>query len=271
MLHGLAIDTPVRQAVAPIPLDEIREALAYRIPIYRLLSGVFLEEPGANFLNSLRSPESLAALAVAGLDFDADFLAPDTAVLAERLAVEYASLFAVSGGFPPIESVRLTGRLKQDPYFAVTQTYSRFGFQVGSVRFFVFEDQLGVELAFVAELLERAQAALAGNDETEYRRMEKEVKRFWAVHLGKWVRGYARLVQRAAEHSLYREMARLLESFADEEIALLGLRIEDEDQARAVVPKSEIQVAFNPDEPVCGACPSGPQSLLARLEGPHAA
>jgi TorA maturation chaperone TorD len=271
MLHGLAIDTTVRQSVAPASVGEILEALAYRIPIYRLLSGVFLEEPAVAFLDALRSPDSLAALAEAGLDFDPDFLAPDTASLAERLAVEYASMFATAGGFPPIESVRLTGRLKQDPYFAVTQTYGRFGFQVGSVRFFVFEDQLGVELAFVAELLERAQAALAGNDDDEYRRLDKEVKRFWAVHLGKWVRGYARLVQRAAEHSLYREMARLLESFADEEVALLGLRVDDEDQAHPVVPKSEIQVAFNPDEPVCGACPSSPQSVLAGLEGPHAA
>jgi TorA maturation chaperone TorD len=180
-------------------------------------------------------------------------------------------MFTASGGFPPIESARLTGRLKQEPYFDVSQTYRRFGFQVGKTRFFVFEDQLGVELAFVAEMLERCLAALDRGDAAEYRKLEREIRRFWSVHLGKWLRGYARLVQRASEHSFYRQMARLLESFASEEIVLLGLRIEDEDQARAVVPKSEIQVAFNPDEPVCGACSSGPQSVLARLEGAHAA
>jgi TorA maturation chaperone TorD len=269
MLQGLAISTPARQASGSA--EEVREALAYRIPLYRLLSAVFLEEPGAAFLAALRSDESLDALAEAGLVFGDDFLAPAMPVLADTLAVEYATLFASSGGFPPIESARLTGRLKQDSYFAAAQAYRRFGFEIGKVRFSVFEDQLGVELAFVAALLERSLAALEGGDADEYRRLEKEVKRFWTVHLGRWVRGFARLVQRASDHSFYREMARLLESFADDEIVLLGLRIADEDQGRAEVPKSEIQVAFNPDEPVCDACPSSPQSVLQRLEGPHAA
>ncbi len=271
MLHALAIDTPDRSAPLPVPVDEIRDALTYRIPIYRLLSGVFLEEPSVAFLDALRAPESLAALAEAGLVFDADFLAPDVVTLADTLAVEYASMFAASGGFPPIESARLTGRLKQQPYFDVSETYRRFGFEMGKTRFFVFEDQLGVELTFVAEMLERCLGALANDDTAAYRKLEREVKRFWTVHLGKWLRGYSRLLQRASEHSLYREMARVLESFANEEIALLGLRIEDEDQARTVVPKSEIQIAFNPDEPVCGKCSSGPQSVLARLQAPHAA
>lgn len=270
MLHGLELEASHRPA-PPAAAADARQTQAWRIPLYRLLSGVFLQEPDAGFLYALRRPESLQALAAAGLAFDADFLATDTATLADRLAVEYASLFATAGGFPPIESVRLTGRLKQEPYFDVAQTYARHGFRVGGARFFVFEDQLGVELAFVAALLERAEAALERQDEAECRRLDKEVKRFWAVHLGKWVRGYARLVQQAAEHSLYREMAKLLEAFADQEIELLRLRIEDEEPGRRVVPKSEVQVAFNPDEPVCGACPSAPQSLLSRLEGSHAA
>jgi TorA maturation chaperone TorD len=271
MLDGLAIEPSVRQAAAPLPVDEIRGMLSYRIPLYRLLSGVFLEEPSVEFLDALRAPDALTALAEAGLAFDADFLAPDVTTLANTLAVEYTSMFASAGGLPPIESARLTGRLKQDPYFEVTQTYRRFGFAMAKTRFFTFEDQLGVELAFVADMLERCLGLLDGDDAGDYRRLEREIKRFWTVHLGKWVRGYARLLQRASDHSFYREMGRLLESFAQEEIALLGLRIEDEDQARTVVPKSEIKLEFNPDEPVCGACPSSPQSVLTRLEGPHAA
>lgn len=85
--------------------------------------------------------------------------------------------------------------------------------------------------------------------------MEREVKRFWTLHLGKWVRGYARLVARAAEHSLYREMGKLLGAFAEAEIGHLGIRVVDEDQGREVVPKSEVKMLFNPDEPVCNACP----------------
>lgn len=270
MLHGLDVEVSPR-AAAQEPAEDMPETFAWRIPMYRLLSAVFFEEPTPRFLDALRAPASLESLAEAGLAFDADFLSSDAAGLADRLATEYASMFASSGGFPPIESARLTGRLKQEPYFAVTQTYARFGFQVAAGRFFVFEDQLGVELAFVAELLERAQVAHERNDADECRRLEKEVKRFWTVHLGKWVRGYARLVQRAAEHSFYREMAKLLEAFAQEEIALLKLRIPEEETGLAVVPKGEVKVDFNPDEPVCGACPSGPKSVLARLEGSRAA
>ena len=66
------------------------------------------------------------------------------------------------------------------------------------------------------------------------------------------------LIERAAAHSFYREMARFLHGFADEEIVAMGLRIDDLDRGRAVVPKTEIRVEFNPGEPVCNACESVP-------------
>lgn len=264
MLHGLEIEAPRSRAPRPVrDSDDLLAGLACRIPVYRLLAGVFLEEPSPEFLSALRREESLASLAEAGLCFDADFLAAEPAALTDALAVEYATLFTVAGGFPPVESARLTGRFQQDPFFAVRQTYRQHGFTVGRGRHFVFDDQLGVELSFVAALLELARDALEAGDPAGYQRLEREAKRFWTVHLGKWVRGYARLVQRAAEHSFYREMARLLEAFAGEEIATLGLRIDDLDQSRLTVPKSEIRVAFNPDEPVCNACPDRPEEAHA--------
>ncbi|MFZ5462102.1 MAG: TorD/DmsD family molecular chaperone, partial [Pseudomonadota bacterium] len=156
MLHGLEIVEP-RAQPAPPPEEEPEAdgGLDYRIPLYRLLSGVFLEEPSVDFLAAVRTPEALAALAEAGLAFDGDFLAAPLPSLADVLAAEFTALFAASGGFPPVESVRLTGRYQQQPYFDVRQAYRQAGFTVTRGRFHVFEDQLGVELAFVAELLER--------------------------------------------------------------------------------------------------------------------
>lgn len=229
-----------------------------RAGLYRLLSGVFVEEPGPAFVQAMRRPEVLQSLATAGVQFDADFTGPDIERLVERLACEYTTLFAATGGFPPVESVRLTGRYKQDPHFKVAQTYAKWGFALQKGRFEVFPDQLGVELMFLAELLARCSLALARGDEAGYRRIEREVKRFWTQHPGRWVRGYARLIERAAAHSFYREMARFLLGFADEEIAAMGLRIDDLDHGRAVVPKAEIRVEFNPGEPVCNACDSAP-------------
>lgn len=241
---------------AEIGIDELREDCLARASIYRLLAGVFVEEPNRDFLAALRDEELLGQLSEAGVRFAPDFLATGLNELTEVLACEYATLFASSGGFPPVESVRLTGRFKQDPNFKVTQIYQAAGFALVKGRFEVFADQLGIELLFVAELLERCAAALSADQSAEYRRLEKDIKRFWMQHLGLWVRGYSRLIGRASNHSFYREMAKFLGGFAEEEIAAMGLkRLEDLDMGRVVVPKSEIQVEFNPDEPVCGGCP----------------
>lgn len=240
-------------AVLASPAEIVADWRA-RAAVYHLLSGVFVEEPGREFVEALRTPAALAELAEAGLRFDADFLDAPHDALIEALAIEYTQQFASSGGFPPVESVRLTGRYKQQPNFDTMQTYKRLGFALRPGRFEVFADQLGVELMFVAELLERGATAMEQGDAVTQRRLEKEIKRFWTQHLGRWVRGYSRLIERTAEHSFYREMARFLGGFAAEEIEAMGLRIEDADQARLEVPKDEIRVEFNPNEPVCNGC-----------------
>ena len=273
MIAALAFDDPVvadpAAAETMQDLAQLREECLARANLYRILAGVFVEEPATNFLAALREPGLLQSLREVGIVFDADFLECDFPTLTDTLACEYTTLFASSGGFPPIESVRLTGRFKQDPHFQVAQIYQRMGFEQVRGRFEVFPDQLGMELMFVAELLERGAAALEREDMLTYKRLEKEIKRFWALHLGRWVRGYSGLIERAAAHSFYREMARFLGGFAMEEIAAMGLNhLDDLDQGQLEVPKSEIKLEFNPDEPVCGECPSGPRE---RGAGPAAA
>lgn len=243
---------------APLEWPQLRVECLARADLYRILAGVFVEEPSVAFLATLRDPSFLQSLHAVGIAFDSDFLQPDLPELSDTLACEYATLFASSGGFPPVESVRLTGRFKQDPHYQLTQLYRRCGFEQITGRFDVFPDQLGIELMFVAELLRRCAHASENQDLPGYRALEKEIKRFWALHLGRWVRGYCTLISRASSHSFYREMARFLGGFADEEIVAMGLsHLDDLDQGRLEVPKSEIKLEFNPDEPVCGECPSG--------------
>jgi len=255
---AFAIEQPTGSTVVPVEINtaELIEECLARASIYRMLAGVFIEEPSPAYIAAMREETLLSELAEAGIVFGKDFLAPDAQALDEILACEYATLFASSGGFPPVESVRLTGRFKQDPCFQLEKTYREAGFTLCKGRFEVFPDQLGVELLFVAELLNRCVEALSTNQIKEYRRLEKDIKRFWMQHLGLWVRGYCRLIGRASNQSFYREMAKFLGGFAEEEIIAMGLkRLEDLDMGRIVVPKSEIQVEFNPDEPVCGGCP----------------
>jgi TorA maturation chaperone TorD len=228
-----------------------------RANIYRLLAGMFLEEPTADYLKALRSPEVLASLKDMGAVFSVDFTDTPLEQLQETLACEYAVLFVVAGGCPAVESIRLTGRYQQQPFFEVRDFYKKNGFEVSAARFAVFDDQLGVELTFVAEMLERAAMLLGAEDREAYTKLMKEIKRFWALHLGKWVRGYATLLERASDHSFYGEMAKLLGSFAAWELNLLGVRVDDLDGGKLKVPKAEVEYEFNPDEPVCDSCEKG--------------
>lgn len=230
--------------------DELRARAAF----YRLLAAAFIEEPGGAFLAALRAPEALAELAELGARFDADFTETKLGGLEADLACEYATLFTAPGGCPPVESARLTGRMQQEPFHRVQSVYAEAGFELQQGRFALFEDQLGVELSFLAAMFERLAAAVEGGDTAAGKRLEKEIKRFWVLHLGLWVRGYASLLERVTVHSFYREFARLLAAFANEELTLLGVRVEDMDGGKDVVPKAEITLEFNPDDPICGAC-----------------
>jgi TorA maturation chaperone TorD len=263
-----AVAEPAAADVAQ-DLDQVRLECLARADIYRILGGVFVEELSCDFLSSLRAPAFLQSLGEVGIAFKADFLDSDLPTLSDALACEYATLFASSGGFPPIESVRLTGRFKQDPHFQVRQIYQRMGFEQVKGRFEVFPDQLGMELMFVAALLERCALALEREDLLAYKKLDKEIKRFWTLHLGRWVRGYSGLIERAASHSFYRQMARFLAGFAAEEIAAMGLsHLDDLDQGQLEVPKSEIKMEFNPDDPICGECSP---NLQDRSGGPESA
>lgn len=217
----------------------VTDTLRARAHWYRLLSGVFAEEPGVEFLQQLRSDACLAALAELGLNFGDDFLRPEHAELAETLACEYTMLFVAPGGFPPMESVRLLGGLRQRAANEVRAFYTQHGFVMHGGRFAAFDDHLAGQLQFVAALLEHEADALTGGEDQQARRMEKSVKRFWVQHLGRWVRGYAMLMEDAAEHSFYREMARLLADFAEAELQLLGLDVADLDGGRWRAPKPE--------------------------------
>lgn len=228
-----------------------------RSGIYRLLSGAFYEEPSIPYLQAIRAPEVSGSLRAMGVLFGPDVTEVALETLQDALACEYTDLFVVSGGCPAVESVRLTGRYQQQPYFEARDFYAKNGFVLSDGKHKVFEDQLGVELLFVAEMLARAAGALEAGDRTAHTSLTKEIKRFWALHPGKWVRGYAQLLARAANHSFYREMAQLLGNFTEWELHLLGVKVEDIDQGKLEVPKADIEYDFDLNEPVCNACDKG--------------
>lgn len=252
-----AVLESVMSAEAELSNGELVEECKARANIYRILSGAFLEEPTAEYLEAIRTPEAMASLKGLGVAFDEDFTETPIAQLQEELAQEYAVLFVVTGGCPAVESIRLYGRFQQQPFFEMREVYRQAGFKVSGGRFMVFDDQLGAQLMFVAEMLDRAADALAAGKQSEYINTIKTVQRFWALHLGKWVRGYATLLERASEYSFYREIAKLLGSFAEWELGLLGVQVDDVDGGKLKVPLAEIEYESDPNEPVCNACEKG--------------
>lgn len=249
---------------APFNPQEAAEDCAARAGIYRLLASVFAEEASREFLDALRQPDSMAALAEAGLRFDSDFTTAPLEQLVDDVACEYASLFASPGGAAPVESVRRTGRMQQEPLYEVKADYQRLGYTLQPGRFSTTEDQLGAELGFIAALLERAAAAAQANDEKEFRRLDREIKRFWTMHLGRWARGYAQVVARATEHSFYREMARFLHAFGEDEVLRMKLKVEDADGRPPEEPKHETDGLGSNDTSggCCGGAPATPPPML---------
>lgn len=219
--------------------SDFAEALKSRAYWYRLLAGVFAEEPQSDFLHEIRSETCLAALADQGVTFGEDFLLGDEATLSDELAAEYTMLFVAPGGFPPVESVRLQGGYQQSATTETRDAYAAEGFALQSGRFASFHDHLAVEMQFVAVLLERQAEAISVGNQQEAQRLEKTVRRFWVKHLGRWCRGFAQLVAEASEHSYYREMARLLDVFAIAELEVMGLDVADEDGGRWRSPKPD--------------------------------
>src|SRR5512142_1632047 len=115
--------------------DTSSEECRARAGFYRLLAGAFIEEPNEAFLSALRNDITLGALADVGVKFENDFLAPDLAALGDTLACEYTALFASSGAFPPVESVRRQGGYQQAAHTEVAAFYRQHGFTVGRGRF----------------------------------------------------------------------------------------------------------------------------------------
>lgn len=245
----------------PFNSQETAEDCAARAGVYHLLAGVFAEEASREFLDALRQPDSMAALAEAGLRFGSDFTEAPLEQLVDDTACEYASLFASPGGAAPVESVRRTGRMQQEPFYEVKADYQRLGFALQHGRFSTVEDHLGAELGFVAALLGRAAAAAEANDEKEFRRMDREIKRFWTMHLGRWARGYGQVVARATEHSFYREMAKFLHAFGEDEVLRMKLKVEDADGRPPEQPKQETDGLENSGGGCCGGTATPPPML----------
>lgn len=173
--------------------DAIAELMSAR-SLYLLLGRVFLSEVDRDFYSLLRSEEMSRALEPlrAGLGEDGG---ADEEIL-ERLAVEYSALFIQPGSFPPYESVFKNGRHLAEPADQVEIIYQISGFDYRGKWPSLFPDHLGLELNFVASLLDSQIKALEKGRMEDAKRLEGARAEFMKKHLCQWGPQYLEKIAR---------------------------------------------------------------------------
>lgn len=133
----------------------------------------------------------------------------------ETEAQEYASLFEGPGrvGAAPWESVHLsaTGLTFQEETLAVRHWYRRFGLESLKIHNEP-DDHIGLELSFLAHLINRTGAAIGEDDWAAVEHYVDAQRQFLAEHLGRWIGRWARQVEAHARTNCWRGVALLLHS-----------------------------------------------------------
>ena len=149
----------------------------------------------------------------------------------ETLAVDYARIFLSAGvsegAAYPIESVYTSPEhlVMQDAWEAVCRTYREAGFEKDP-KTDVHEDQLGLELSFLAHLNDRLLAAYSaeGDDperDAAYRNTLRASKTFLTEHPLRWIADFCRDVRKCPGTDFYPAVSLLTEGFLAMDAALL--------------------------------------------------
>lgn len=183
--------------------------------LYLLLGRVFIKEIDKEFYSLLRSEEMARALEPlqAGLGGGG---VSDGEVL-ERLAVEYSALFIQPGSFPPYESIFKMGRHLAEPADQVEIIYQLNGFEYRSQWPSLFPDHLGLELNFVASLLDSQIKALENGLTEDAKRLENTRAEFMKKHLCQWGPQYMEKIAEATSDPFYNPLVNFARSFLESE------------------------------------------------------
>ncbi|MHA1563996.1 MAG: TorD/DmsD family molecular chaperone [Alphaproteobacteria bacterium] len=187
-----------------------------RSRLYGLLAAVFRQEPGAELLAKIKTPDLAQALSDAGLDLGREFFEKAESDLHEELAIEYTRLFCGPGHhISPHESVqrkRGSGTLWGTETVVVMRTIEAAGFDF-DCEFNGIPDHVSVELEFLAKL--------AGGEAVSWRELDyfgaenalRWQHQFIASHAGKWMPMFCRKVIEKAQLPFYAAFAAMLKQF----------------------------------------------------------
>lgn len=183
--------------------------------VHGLLAAVFRRELTAEFLDELRRPALVAALAEAGVALDRDFLEGPVDKVLDEHAVAYTALFIGPGKHvPPYASVHFSGgngELWGPPTVWAKKFIEETGFDY-SDDFRDLPDHVSVELELMRHLWSREAEALTEGDEETAAWCRDRRETFLADHLAHWVPAFCGMVAKESPRAFYREMAALLDA-----------------------------------------------------------
>ncbi len=201
-----------------------------RSNLYGFLADVFRHEPSLDFIQGIKSPPILDALAGVGVTLGPDVLDLATGDLADSLAVEYTRLFLGPGKhIPPYEAAQREGALWGKATSEVVAFLGRCGY-VYDEDYTGIPDHIAIELEFMQHMTGRETVAWENGDAAEARRCREIERNFLRRHLACWTPKFCEKVIDAAGSTFYREMAALTRGFIESESA-------DFDAAPADCPK----------------------------------
>ena len=227
--------TVARSNAAPIVPAEWQRRQEEQALAYHFLGRCFYEAPRAEWVTTLAGDRLFEAWpfpsrddgTAAGLALLNGFCASWNPAGLGALECAFNSLYVGPGEMlaPPWESVHRskTKLTFQEPTLQVRELYRRFGVEAPAIHREP-DDHLGLELAFVATLSDRAAANAAGGDAAQLARCLQAQRDFLENHLLAWAPTCLALVEGHAETDYYRGASRLALGSLSESARLCGVK-----------------------------------------------
>lgn len=218
-----------------VNFDEELEVLSQREDFYRFLSRIYYVEVDEAFWSALTKMEFPAETGDEDMDrgyrMMRGYLAAPGDNPLEDLAVDYARIFLAAGIYEgnaavPFESVYTSKEhlIMQDAWEDIVARYNAKGVE-GKDRDLP-EDQLGLELEFMAKLVAEGKAAAQKGDEASLKKSLAEQLDFVSHHIDNWMTPFCEDVQKCPGKDFYKGAAFLTKGFIRMDAQLLKEDVE---------------------------------------------
>lgn len=209
---------------------EMRAANDARAAFARFLASLFLYELTDDQVEAFAAvePAGDGSTIDEGLAAIREYLRHRHGGTRQELAVDYARVFLGAGSYdrilaPPYESVFTSEEriLMQDARDGAVSYYRRGGLDLPADNT-TPEDHLGFELQFVAELADRANAAIAADDAGALVDAVDLGRSFFVHHQANWLPAFCDAVDEFAQTDFYRAVATMTRGYVESESAFFA-------------------------------------------------